>query len=283
MKTYNPESYITVIEISKAEIEKIDFALCKQPRQTLKDFYDDCSTKPDIICNGGFFNMSDGTTVFNFKDENKVISNNPQYKWGIGITSGELVFGCVDNTQFTDFVSAYPPLVEDSKAISITYAKELDYKARRTMLGYNKDTVFIVAVELPGMTFKEMQKLMLELGCTFAINLDGGGSTKILDKDGKSITSTVYNRAVDNVVAVYLKKIYRVQAGAFMLKSGSEKLLKQIKALDDKIGAGYKNAYIRKIGGFYKVQIGAFSKKSGAEKVKADLISKGINCFITCE
>ena len=283
MKTYNPEKHITVIEIQKSEIEKVDFALCKQPRQTLKAFYDGCKTKPDIICNGGFFNMSDGSTVFNLKDEDKIVSNNQQYRWGIGIVDGELKFGCLDQINFKDFISAYPSLVEAGEAIKITFAKEIDYKARRTILGYNDKNIFIVAVDMPGMTFSEMQKFMIKLGCTFAINLDGGGSTKILGKDGKSITSTLYNRAVDNVVAVYLKKIYRVQAGAFLLKSGADKLLKQIQALDDKIGAGYKNAYIRKIGGFYKVQIGAFSKKSGAEKVKVDLASKGINSFITCE
>lgn len=283
MKIYNPESYITVIEIPKTEIEKIDFALCKQPRQTLKAFYDSCKTKPDIICNGGFFNMSDGSTVFNLKDEDKIVSNNQQYRWGIGIVDGELKFGCLDKINFKDFISAYPSLVEAGEAIKITFAKEIDYKARRTILGYNDKNIFIVAVDMPGMTFSEMQKFMIKLGCTFAINLDGGGSTKVLDKDGKSITSSLYNRAVDNVVAVYLKKIYRVQAGAFLLKSGAEKLLKQIQTLDDKIGAGYKNAYIRRIGSLYKVQIGAFSKKSGAEKVKADLSSKGIDSFITCE
>ena len=93
----------------------------------------------------------------------------------------------------------------------------------------------------------------------------------------------MYNRAVDNVFAVYLKPLYRVQAGAFKFESGAKKFLKQIQALPDTIGAGYKNAYIRKVNGLYKVQIGAFSNKSGAEKVKADLAAKGIVSFITTE
>ena len=137
---------------------------------------------------------------------------------------------------------AYPPLVEDGKAIEITYAKELDYKARRTMLGYNNDYIFIVAVESPGMKYIEMQALMIQLGCKFAINLDGGGSTKIL-KNGESLTSSVYNRAVDNVIAVYLKK---------------EKTL-------------------------YKVQVGAFSVKENAEKLKAELKEKGYDAFIVSQ
>jgi hypothetical protein len=231
MKIYNPEKHITVVQIPKKEIAKIDFAMCEQPKQTLKAFYDKQEDKPDIICNGGFFALSTGETIFNFKDNGKTVSNNAQYRWGIGTVNGELKFGCIDNEKFDDFVSAYPPLVEEGKVINITYAKELDYKARRTMLGYDKDNVYIVAVESPGMKYGEMQLLMFGLGCEFAINIDGGGSTKILEK-GKSITSILHNRAVDNVVAVYLKKekiLYKVQVGAFSIKENAEKLQTELK------------------------------------------------------
>lgn len=231
MRIYNPEKHITVVQIPKSEIEKIDFALCKQPKQTLKAFYDDQRTKPDILCNGGFFALSSGATVFNFKDEGKTISNNAQYRWGIGIKDGDLKFGCIDYEDFEDFISAYPPLVEEGKAIEITYAKELDYKARRTMLGYNDNNIFVVAIEGGGANFAEIQAFMLGLGCLYAINLDGGGSTKILEK-GKGLTSVLYNRAVDNVVAVYLKKenkLYRVQVGAFSEKANAERLKAELK------------------------------------------------------
>ena len=112
----------------------------------------------------------------------------------------------------------------------------------------------------------------------YALNLDGGGSTKILE-NGKSITSTLYNRAVDNVIAFYLKPkvIYRVQAGAFSFKKNAENLLKQIHAL----GGDYTNAYIRKIGLYYKVQMGAFSVKANATRMLNDLKSKSFDAFIT--
>ena len=230
MKIYNPEKHITVVEIPKVEIDKFDFALCKQPRQTLKEYYDGCTIKPDIICNGGFFDMNTGGTIFNFKDNQKTISDNPSYRWGMGIVNGELKFGGLDYENFDDFVSAYPVLVERGQAIEITFAKEIDYKARRTMLGYNDKTIYIVTVELPGMKFAEMQKFMIGLGCQYAINLDGGGSTKILN-NGESLTSSFYNRAVDNVVAVYLKKektLYKVQVGAFSIKENAEKLKNEL-------------------------------------------------------
>ena len=132
------------------------------------------------------------------------------------------------------------------------------------------------------MDFAQMQDMLIELGVAYAINLDGGGSTKIL-YNGESITSTMYNRAVDNVVAFYLKPtiIYRVQTGSFSLKANADKFCEKIRALPDKIGAGYAKAYVRKVNGTYKVQVGAFSVKSNAQKVVSDLKSLGYSCFIT--
>ena len=68
MKVYKHPTYsnVTVVELPKKEINKIDFAICKQPKETLKAFYDRQETKPDFLMNGGFFNMSDGKTIFNY-------------------------------------------------------------------------------------------------------------------------------------------------------------------------------------------------------------------------
>lgn len=295
MKVYEHSAYnyVTIVEITKQELKRIDMELCAQPKETLKSFYDRQSTKPDILINGGFFNMSDGTTCFNYIDDKNKVAALSYYTLGMGVVDDiYLMYGDVkDRTDWRDFISAYPPLIIHGKACKIEYATDLDYKTRRSILGYNDNTVFVVAIESPGMKFDEMQKLLLSIGCKYAINIDGGGSTKILH-NGKSITSTIYNREVDNVIAFYLKHeeevvepetktIYRVQAGAYSKKSGAETLLAKIKELPDTIGAGYKNAYIRYINGLYKVQIGAFSVKVNAEKVMADIKSKGFSAFIT--
>lgn len=289
MRVYKSSYYAntTVVEMNKSELSQIHFALCKEPRQTLKDFYDDWSVKPDIICNGGLFNMSNGKTMFDYKTDGRLICSTEKYQSGMGVTySGELRAGLSSDTQFKDFVSGYPPLIANGEKLEITYATNLDYKARRTMLGYNDTSVFVIAVEGNGIKFAELQNLALFHGLKYAINLDGGGSTKILQK-GSSITSTSYNRAVDNVICFYLKAqtatktIYRCQVGAFKTKGNAEALASKIRVLEDTIGAGYKSAYVRYINNYYKVQVSAFSKKENAEKVVADLKAKGYNAFIT--
>lgn len=277
------QSGATIVEIPKSKISRINFSLCKQPTETLKSFYDRQTEKPDFIMNGGFFSMSNGKTCFSYIDEGKDLSASLSYTVGMGITyDNQLVYGGIKDYQWKDFISAYPPLIENGKVCPISFATEINYKARRSVLAYNDTTVFLIAVESNGMTFKAVQDLLLTLNVTYAINLDGGGSTKIL-QNGKSITSSIYNRAVDNVITVYLNKLYRVQVGAFSSVANATALQSKIRALPDSIGAGYKNAYVRKIGNYHKVQVGAFSKEANAQKVLADLKAKGFEGFITTE
>jgi exopolysaccharide biosynthesis protein len=120
----------------------------------------------------------------------------------------------MDNLKYRDFISAYPPLVEGGRKSVITFAEEINYKARRSLFGYNKTHIYLIVIDSPGMNFREMQDLCLSLGIEYAINLDGGGSSSMVHQ-GITITDTT-NRQVDNVLAVYLKKeepkktIYRV-------------------------------------------------------------------------
>lgn len=293
MKTYKytNNTDVTVVEMDKTELSKIHFSLCQQPRETLGSFYKRQIIKPDVICNGGLFNMADGVTMFEYRTDDQAISTTVKYKTGMGINriTGMLEYGSIDEGKFVDFVSGYPPLLCNGIRVTTEIGKELDYKARRTALGYNDSKIFLVAVEGRGLGFTALANTMINLGCTHAINLDGGGSTKILVK-GESVTSENYNRAVDNVICFYKKTeikpitetkiLYAVQIGVFKSKTNCLALVENIKTLPDAIGAGYKNAYCKEIDGFYKCQVGAFSKKENAQKVVNDLKTKGYNAFI---
>ena len=288
LKNYHENAHLIVM--GKDEISKIDFAKCKEPRETLKNFYDRQTVKPDIITNAGFFNMSNGDTVFNYMDEKEIESTYNLHKWGMGILEdGTLKYGCIDEGCWVDFISGFPNLIDGGQKVDISYANEINYKARRTILGYNDDNVYILLVENPGKLLEECQDIMLDVGCTHAINLDGGGSTKGLDA-GVSITDDWTNRPVDNVLCVYFKKeepvveqkvTYRVQLGAFGKETGAQNYLKTIKTLKSDIGMNYSKAYIRKVNDLYKVQVGAFSNKNNAIRVVNELASLGYSAFIT--
>lgn len=274
----------TWFTIPKNEIDKIDFALCNQPKETVEHYYNRQTNKPNLICNGGFFNMSDGTTIFNFRDNGLSISVSSSHKEGMGIKNNNILeFGNSDNSEYKDFISGYPVLIKNGEPVNTTIGSEIDYKARRSVLAYDNDKIYLIFVNDPGVRFADLKNFLCSLKVTYAINLDGGGSTRCLC-DGKLIIGASYSRPIDNVICIYLKPtekvIYRVQVGAYRNKANAEVMKNAIRRLSDPIIAGYCNAYIREIDGLYKVQVGAYSKKENAQRVVEDLKRRGYAAFI---
>ena len=83
----------------------------------------------------------------------------------------------------------------------------------RTLVGQKADgTIVWVVVEgrksnSPGFTIEHSSNLMLELGCTIAANLDGGGSTEmIIDGKIKNTLSGGCERAIGTALVAYKKK-----------------------------------------------------------------------------
>jgi hypothetical protein len=270
--------------MSFSELTKIDFAIGQEPKETLESFYKRQATKPKLLINGTLFATSTGETIMNVTDEGVIKSQLASLKdGGFGILGDkDLYYGQMSDKAWRDYFPAYPLFVKDSKEFLFTNASEINYLARRTAVGFNGTTVYAVLVDSPGLYLEGLQDIILALGCTYALNLDGGGSTRAV-YDGVAMVNTLWSRPVDSMIGFYIadKIIYRVQTGAFSSQPNAEAFKLKIRALEDTIGAGYANAYVRFISPYYKVQVGAFSVKTNAERVVADLATKGINSFIT--
>jgi hypothetical protein len=83
-------------------------------------------------------------------------------------------------------VGGQPILVAGGKSLTRLPSGKLDHMHQRnprTAIGWNSQEMFFVVVDgrkpglSMGMTMPEMGDLMVNLGCTDALNLDGGGST----------------------------------------------------------------------------------------------------------
>lgn len=212
MKTEVRNGYVNIIEIPLDEIKKIDFDICKEPKETVGAYYDRQEIKPDVVCNAGFFAMSNGNTVFNYMDDGEVVSSQNTFRWGIGtIDDKTLAYGCVDDgTKYKDFMCGYPVLLDAGEIQELSYTSEINSRNPRTAFGYNTESVFIVLVDgrqlgKPGMSMQELAAFMQSLGCDYAINLDGGGSSRCL-VNGEVFNDPIENRAVDSVLAIYLNK-----------------------------------------------------------------------------
>jgi len=160
--------------------------------------------KEIYISNAGFFSMcSTIPACFGLKADNKVYSDN----WNMAYMGmkGKTITFCPAGTNvsnFTDAVSGYPVLIENGKK-SPNFSHCIDNTDRgRTMLGYTKDSVILSCIgDTAGtsdFTLDEELSYMLKLNCTYAVNLDGGGSTQC-NFNGATITSA---RKVSNFIYI---------------------------------------------------------------------------------
>jgi hypothetical protein len=70
--------------------------------------------------------------------------------------------------------------------------------------------------------------------------------------------------------------LYRVQLGAYTVKTNADAMLTKVKA------AGFTDAFVKNIGGLYKIQIGAYSVKTNADNMLAKVKAAGYtDAFIT--
>lgn len=127
----------------------------------------------------------------------------------IGIKNNNKMEFCQAGTSvknYTDAISAYPVLLENGKkSPSFSYCVDNSNRGR-TMLGFNdKEVVLSVIADTSGstdFTLDEEVSYMKNQGCTYAINLDGGGSSQC-NFNGNKITST---RKVHNLFYIIATK-----------------------------------------------------------------------------
>lgn len=286
MKTYTNHAlpYVHMVEIERNEIKSWKIDTCKEPKESVESYYKRQIVKPNVIINGGFFGMDAlGNPCWTLITNGETKANDDLHTRGFGTDDGHSInYGDVADRKWESFVTAFPMLIVDGhKTVIGSEERSLDYKARRTVVAWNENKVYILAIDNPGCRFFEIQDILLDLNVDFAAGLDGGGSTKCI-VNGQTITQDVTNRAVDNVVCFYLKNvpstktIYRVQLGSFVLKKNADAFLEKIKAL----GGSYTQAFVQKVGVCYKIQLGAFSNKSNAQNMVNDLKGKGFEAFV---
>lgn len=208
-QTVKLNSYTQLDIVPYSSIESVAFEKCADPKETLGSYYSSKEKKPQIMINGGLFNMSTGHNVMSFVCDGK--EQNYQNGFAgmgvIGSDPAKLVYGTDKARKWKYFMTAYPMLVINGKANTVYgNASNLNYLTLRSAVGVREDgTLLILTVDKPGMTFAEMAKIFVEYDAQYAMNLDGGGSVRKMHEN-KVVNAPIENRPVDNVFCVYLKE-----------------------------------------------------------------------------
>lgn len=208
-QTVKVNSYTQLDIVPHSSIEAVAFEKCADPKETLGSYYSSKEKKPQIMINGGLFNMSTGHNVMSFVCDGKE-QNYQNGFTGMGVLGSDpakLVYGTDKARKWKYFMTAYPMLVINGKAnTDYGNASNLNYLTLRSAVGVREDgTLLILTVDKPGMKFAEMAKIFVEYDAQYAMNLDGGGSVRKMHEN-KVVNVPIENRPVDNVFCVYLKE-----------------------------------------------------------------------------
>ncbi|MDX1971597.1 MAG: phosphodiester glycosidase family protein [Candidatus Sumerlaeia bacterium] len=217
---YGAKQTVNVLEVDLAHasvtVKPINSTTC-QKTSTLAN-----NAGAVAAINGGFFGSCQ--TVSMIKLDNVVLGTNPSYKparstFGLTSTDVPMIAAIASSDSWPSASQALgggPNLVTNG-TINVTLTQEgfdSSYASRnpRTALGYTStNKLLLVTVDGrttagAGMTLTELATTMRDLGCSQAMNLDGGGSTTMWTKSNGIINtpSDGTERSVVSALGVYV-------------------------------------------------------------------------------
>ena len=180
-----------LLKYALSDLKKVDFVNNPMTAKTLYDTY-----KPTAFINACLYDMATSSNITKVEDENStdgyLFSNE-----GIGIFVDNYICWtdyetARKDTQIKDFIAGSPTLVIAGK-VNIDWGNKVSTaiqgKAYRSAIGFNQSTLFMYVSDNK-ITLDELAKYMVDVGCDYAINLDGGGSCHL--QEG----STIYKNSI---------------------------------------------------------------------------------------
>ncbi len=213
-----PDTQTTIVKIPHTQIKFIDVILANTTtnRETLSSMQN--RTGVDFIINGGLYWTDTKNRSYSL---NLLIDEGVQNNAGIYSRFGLMIY---QNNKYKfdwykwtsdlkDMMGGSPSLIINGKIdIDIVGMDSALITARhpRTALGMCNNYFYLVAIDgrragqkMYGMTINELANFMLGIGCNNAINLDGGGSTRLLH-NGTILNKPFENRAIHNAIGIRL-------------------------------------------------------------------------------
>ena len=190
----------------------------------------------------------------------------------------------------TGSVVYYSMTRDDNK----TLADKLGNKVSELMGHYYRGSKTKQYPNKPGVDYYGVIRAAAQNGCTCAMLIEHGFHTNVADSNYLLVDENLQKLAEAEaaIIADYFgqKKVdtpaatekpsnttctlYRVQVGAYRVKSNADAQLKKVKA------AGF-DTYMVLVNGVYKIQVGAYSVKANAEAMLKKITAKGFSAYIT--
>jgi hypothetical protein len=185
-KLFGSPQSVSVLDVDLASGRpRIRFARAEKGRERTSAMA--ARTKAVAAVNGGFFNTKNGDPIGLLKIDGAMLSKSGDGGWALGIDAKEKAFidaipADADWKKAEHAMSSYPILVQDG----VRRGRPNKPRHPRTAVGLTPrgEKLILLTVDgrtpqSAGMTEEELAQAMLDLGCEWALNLDGGGSTTL--------------------------------------------------------------------------------------------------------
>lgn len=199
MKTENRNGLLAVSaaadEIARVEIVQLG-------GMTMGEWYAKQKDKPDMLMNASLWDKT-GAIGTIWQDGRLVRNEGNGFGFGVNKAGG---WGFADpwGVSWRDYITGYPALVKAGKALSDSVdSYVMNSRAKRSAVAAAGNRLYFITAD--NMTVAGLRAALVSFGVYSAINLDGGGSARLL-VNGKAVNSPTDDRRCPNAIAVWLKK-----------------------------------------------------------------------------
>jgi exopolysaccharide biosynthesis protein len=194
-----------VIQIPKAKLDVIS-----NTKQTVSATYNRLADKPLVLCNGGLF--SGTRTMAEIVDGGQVIQG-VMSKYVLTDKGALGMYWATANNRIPDEAIGAGPLLTLCGKVHLDLTgfdrRLVESNHPRLALGYDNEYMTLVVVHgrrptkgHRGCTIPYLADLMLRLGCTDSIGLDGGGSIYVVNRYGRLLNQPTETRRVNHCIAL---------------------------------------------------------------------------------
>lgn len=201
MSNYINYNSLRIVEIAPEQIRRI--RIVQLGSKTMGAWYAAQADKPKYMLNASLWDTKGpiGTIFLDGK-----MTRNEGNGFGLGTTDGNCFhFGKPWDVKWLDYITGYPALVIDGKQTGSTADSCIDNYVRyaitkRAAVAEKDGKLLLVTGE--GLTLNQFRIVLDQYGVQHAINLDGGGSARLVI-DGKAVNHPTDDRACKLAIAVW--------------------------------------------------------------------------------
>ena len=189
---------LTLIPILYEQIERID--IVQLGSLTMNQWCSKQKNKPKYMLNASLWDNKGpiGTIWLDGK-----LARNEGTGYGFGTFSGGFAFGDPWNTKWDNYITGYPALIQNGRKTTVSVDSYVQNSVnRRSAICCKDNTLYMVTGT--GLTLNQFRDQLAAYGMYEAINLDGGGSSRLL-VDGAAINSPTDDRRCKLAIAVWVK------------------------------------------------------------------------------